>query len=182
MRRPPAFASRLARREMFRCGISSGPPDSLEFVGRHVHAKAPAGNVSRPLVAASGRARRMSRVSGMAEAIQFFRRADLVQIEQVTEPPDDSTSPQAKCVVDQPTRFHVVAPHPEALCDLGDSAAVRRQMQAVDHGSLNVAHLHGILFRNPVRRDTEHIFLPNENKSKLRAMDGPVPTGASSCW
>ena len=31
MRRPPAFARRLARREMLRCGISSGSPDGFEF-------------------------------------------------------------------------------------------------------------------------------------------------------
>jgi ribosomal protein L32 len=85
-----ARTSRLARREMLCCCINSGSPDGFEFFRRYVYAKAPTGNVS----ALTGHHRvehRVCRRNGMAETIQFFRRADLVQLEQVTEPPDDNT-------------------------------------------------------------------------------------------
>src|ERR1039457_7284257 len=92
MRRPPAFARWLARREILRCGINSGSPDCFELVRGYVHAEAPAGNVR-----AFGRQHRVEhgvrRGESTSEAIQFVRCCDLIKIKQVTKPPDDSPVP-----------------------------------------------------------------------------------------
>ena len=111
MRRLLVFATRLASREMLRCGICARPPDGSEFCGRHIQAKAPTGNVWAFI-----RHHRIKRRVGCgqrtAQSIQLARCGDLVKLKQVTEPPDYSADPQAKGALNQSTRIHVRALHP----------------------------------------------------------------------
>ena len=102
-----------------------------------------------------------------------FVGSELVEIQQVPQPPEDSADVETERVFNKPIWTDFLPLHPESFGYLCYAATVFRLLEAVDNSAVDIANPDLLLFCSPLLLNSKDLFFLTSDETKLRSHDGP---------